>query len=406
MNNQKIHPRPVAVWMWRTFILIVLSALLLACGAPATQSVVGPQATAAPATEPPTSGLPVTKCDTLLPAEACDPEWQSRIQYVPLGNLLTSECGERFLESGTGICTVFTYNNNGQDFTITVEGADPVVVEEYITSSAVYFEAQQAGTTPPPDLGLPSLATILVDAAVEVASLPQAEMIIQRDKLSEEREANGEYTTFAEVLYVLTNDDGIPDKVLEVATVRASQIYAERGVDGSQIPEELKILMYEPGAPFLIDPAALPQDDTAYHDILLNNTFGLAVTLDWVSVPKEPDANLWVVWYAIDPVLSPNNNATPVGVWAYVYYKEKCNVYSASSRISATSGSMTNTFWRQTPYLFVGSRSASIQGVASPTGLSHNSYPGIGKYDTYVRGGSQGGQYFIYGGWVQGSGCQ
>ena len=373
-----------------------------AATAPATEA---PASTEAPAAAEATAIIPVTNCDTLLPADACDKDWEGRIEYAPLASLPTVDCTETLLAGGQ--CAARLYTNNGQQFIIRIEGADPAVINDYLNNTRIYFEVHQAGVLPSAIPDLPSLGTILVETAVKVTGSSEQDLIAKRDELSRERDS----VTFADVLIAITDDTTIPDHVLEAANAQAETVYAAAGADTRTIAEDMKALMYEPGASVLVDQASLPGDDSGYQNLLMNNPASLAVIFDWTSVPKEQAEELWTIWYAVDPPIpakeSPSSNfQTGVGKYAWVYYKAKCGVYSAYTKITATSGSMTDYFWRQSPWLNLPSRTASISGIAAPPSVYHSSYPAKVTYDTQVQGGYQGGQYYLYGGWVQGSSCQ
>ena len=365
-------------------------------------------ATRAPRGSIPGGARPARTCRD----EACDPGWLERITYVPLNTLANVDCPERLLDGG--VCNFFTYSNGGQDFTIRVEGLDPNLLNEYVSNAQVYFEVQRAGVPPPADLGLPSLAAILVESIVKVTGVPQGELSVLRNNLLEEREANGETITLAEILF-LQFGEGILNDVIVTANSQAESEYAALGADPSLISSEIDFLLNEPGAPILVNPASLPADNAAYNEILHDNPAGLVVTMDWASAPQEGE-DLWVVWFSFDPPLRPKHagsnfqvpTPTPsyVGPYAYIHYKAKCSVYSASVQIRAKTGSMTNNLWRISPTMSVGSRTANIMGTALPPSLYHNSYPSRVSYDTKVQGGAAGGKYWIYGGWVQGSFCQ
>jgi len=384
-------------------ILVAACAPGVATAPPAPTEA--PASTEAPAAAEATATLAVTKCDTLLPADACDPDWQRRIEYAPLASLPAVDCTETLLAGGQ--CAARLYTNNGQQFIIRIEGADPNVINDYLNTTKIYFEVHQAGVLPSAIPELPSLGTILVETAVKVTGRSEQDLIAKRDELSKERDS----VTFADVVIAITDDTTIPDHVLEAANAEAETAYTAAGADASLIPDEMKALMYEPGASVLVDPASLPQDNSGYQDLLMNNPASLAVIFDWTTVPKEQVEDLWTIWYAVDPPIpaseSPSSNSqTSVGRYAPVYYKAKCGVYSAYTQITATSGSMTDYFWRQSPWKNLPSSAANINSTAAPPPIYHNSYPTKATYDTQVQGGYQGGQYYLYGGWVQGSNCQ
>jgi hypothetical protein len=363
-----------------------------------------PASTEAPVEATPT--LPTTNCDTLLPADACDPEWEGRIAYIPLVDLPAVDCTETLLTGGQCDSRLYT-NNDGQQFIIRIEGADLAVINDYINNTKIYFEVQQAGVLPSAVPELRSLGTILVETASTLTKSSLEDLIAKLEEL----EAASETVTFADVLIAITDNRGIPDEVLEEAIARAIAEYEAAGADTELIADEMKALMYEPGASVLVNPASLPQDNSGYQDLLMNNPASLAVIFDWTTVPKEQAEELWTIWYAVDPPIpagkSPGSTSqTAVGSYAWVYYKAKCNVYSAYTKITATSGSMTDYFWRQSPWLNLPSRTASITGTAAPPSVYHSSYPSKVTYDTKVLGGYRGGTYYLYGGWVQGSFCQ
>ena len=400
MNRYTSSAQAKTTSVWQTLLTgIFVAVFISSCGA------------AAPAaTEPPE--LPVTNCETLLPPQACDPGWLERIEYVSLNSLPTGDCPERLLDGGQ--CNLYTFSNKGQEFTIRVEGLDPNLLNEYVSNAQVYFEVQRAGISPPIDPGFPSLVTILLESIVEVTGTSIEDWSMIRDSMLEEREAKEQTITLAEII-ALNSEAGVLEEVIIAANSRAESEYKAIGADTSNIPAIIDFLMNQPGAPILVNPASLPSDDAAYNNILTNNPAGLVVTMDWSSAPQEDTPDLWVIWFSIDPPLPPKRadsnvqvpTPTPsyVGPYAYIYYKEKCSVYSASVQIRAKTGSMTNSFWRKSPYQYVGSRTANIMGTALPPSLSHNSYPTRVAYDTQVKGGAGGGKYWIYGGWVQGSGC-
>jgi hypothetical protein len=410
--------------MVATFVIFILVTILAACtGVPATVAPANIEepAVAVATQQPASSEIPVTSCGTLLPPETCNPEWTAGITYTPLINLSAGDCRTRLLDEGTGSCVALTYNNNGQDFIITVEGSDPVLVQDYINTAKAYFIVQNTGgVIPPTDLGLPSLSVILIETAVEYTGLPQEELSIQRDKLVEERGVEGIYVTLADVIAMITGDLAIVDKVLEVATARAYSEFTAAGISAglgqpeidaltSTIYDEIKALMYEPGAPFLFDPILIPQDDGRLRDTLITNPAALLMTMEWVSAPKEDTGNLWVIWYSFDPPLvsMPVRYATNINAWVTHNYKAKCNYYSASAGVTASAGSMTLSFWRMSPnYLFIGSRTANVQVNAAPGSMWHSSWPNPRSYDISVVGGRNGGTYTLSGGWIQGSGCQ
>ncbi len=383
------------------FVATGVLAILLgaACAPPAATEP--PAAIEPPAAAEATPTLSTTSCDTLLPAEACDPEWEARIEYAPLAGLSTVDCTETLLAGGQ--CEGRLYTNNGQEFIIRIEGADPAVINDYINNTKIYFEVHQAGVLPSAIPELRSLGTILVETALEITKSSLEDLMAKLEEL----EAAGEPVTFADVLIAITGDRAIPDQVLAAASAQAERVYAAAGADLSTIADELKALMYEPGASVLVDPVSLPQDNSGYQDLLMNNPASLAVIFDWTTVPKEQAEELWTIWYAVDPPIPPSpNSQTSVGSYAWVVYKAKCGVYSAYTRITATSGSMTDYFWRQSPWLSLPSRTANISGTAAPPPVYHSSYPTKVTYDTQVKGGYGGGRYYLYGGWVQGSGCQ
>lgn len=408
MSNQN-KPKPWRITLPTLSTLLVFCLILTACGTPSTA------ATESPLTEAPTEEasvsieLPVADCDTLLPPEDCNPDWIGGVNYTPLAQLPTGECEIRLLDQGVGQCSLVTYTDvNGQVFTITVEGADAAAVQEYLQDVAAYFVVQQvdSGVKPPTELKYPSLPTILVETTAEKTGLSQEELRGIRDSLIAEREGDETFVTLAEVILTVPSD---PEQILKAAIERAVPEFTTAGeaagltpeeIDGllGTLPEELNAWMYAPGAWVLLDSATIPQDDAGYGGILTNNPAALAITLDWASAPKQESTDLWLVWFSIDPKIDAN---------AYHYYKEQCNTQSASVRISATAGRMTNYFWRRYPYYYnVGNRTADVGSSPSPNGMTHSSYPNRRSYDTYVKGGAGGGTYYIYGGWVQGSGCQ
>lgn len=355
----------------------------------------------------------VISCGNLLPPEACNPNWLAGVDPGPPISQSSCASASRLLDPSVGQCTVLTFTDvNRQRFTITVEGADAAVVQEYIGNARAYFIVQQAdtGVIPPPDQNLPELSTILVEST----GLSKETLRDIRDSIAQQRGPEGEPVTLKDVLIAAAAGELplitlTPDQVLEAAIERAISDFTTAGVAAgltqeeidkltSTIPDEMTALREEPGATFLDDPETIPHDDAGYTTILNNNHNALAITLDWVTAPTKESANLWVIWSYIDP---------SIGSYAYHYYKAKCSVYSASARISATAGSMTDYLWRSYPYYYyIGSRTANIQSNPSPGGMWHSSYPARRTYDTYVRGGQSGGSYYIYGGWVQGSGCQ
>ena len=155
-------------------------------------------------TEAPAGNIQVTNCDTLLPATACIPDWQPSSDYVPLAGLPSANCTQQILDQGTGQCAVYTYtNNNGQVFTVQVEGAGPGAVDQYVSDARVYFEVQQAGAAIPDAVELPSIAEILVSTAVDVTKTSRGDLSNFRETLLKDNEK----ITAMDVIIAATKED-------------------------------------------------------------------------------------------------------------------------------------------------------------------------------------------------------
>ena len=371
-----------------------------------------------------------------LPPENCRGDWLTAATFDrTLNDLPASVCPNPLLNAVPGQCTVRTYEDiNGEKFTVTVEGADPAVVQAYLENARPYFLAQEVapGVTLPLALNPPDLATILVESVEFTPPVEDPRQILRkyREILIETQGGDRESVNLRDVLlYMAVGEQRpitmTPDEVLEVAIARAKDEFTtanaatglpQEVLDGlaSAIPQEMNALMDEPGAAFLNDPDTVPHDEASYRDTLSNDRLVLVVTLNWERAPtgksrleellrflpnlrrseRQEAAPLGVVWYAIDPWVDPYRG---------VYYKWQCGVSSASTRIQSFGGRMTNYFEQLSPYYYyIGSRIADSQGVAFPDGMVRYAY---GNYNTYVIGGPNGGSYYLYGGWIQGYGC-
>jgi hypothetical protein len=342
--------------------------------------------------------VPVVNCDNVLPPEDCDPNWLSGINYIPLSQLPATDCETRLLDPGVGKCTMFTYTNKGQNFTLTVEGGDAAAVQEYINAAAVYFTVKKVGKEPSDEAGLPSLTTILIETISEMTQLSEKDLRAARNQMEHKRKP----ATPSDILGSVTKDPAKIKQILETATSRAIKEYAKAKVDAGAIPESMTALLNEPGATFLVDPATLPHDDASERDRLTSNALSLMITLDWASAPRKELNDSYVVWFSVDPPVQV------IAANATITYKPKRDVSSASSGIKATEGSMTDYFWRTKAGAtdWSDSRTADVEGTASPRSMSNKVLksekpPDKRNYYSSVTGGSAGGKYTISGGWRQ-----
>ena len=245
--------------------------------------------------------VPVLNCDTPLFPDTCDPDWLNGVQYVPLYTLPDRDCDDRILDPNVGKCTMFTYTNKGQKFTVTVEGSDQEAVQAYVKDAAVYFTVHKLGRKLQSSIRTPSLIAILVETITSLTGVSEKDFIERVTRAY--MESKGAPFTLAGIVSSMREDQTIVKQILEAAISRAVTAYKMAGVDAEAVPDTMSALFNDPGAIFLLAPALLPQEHAGERDELTNNPSSLVITLDWASAPKRNTNDSWVVWCSVDPTV-------------------------------------------------------------------------------------------------------
>lgn len=336
--------------------------------------------------------VPVVNCDTVLLPEACDPNWLNGVQYVPLSQLPASDCDDRILDRGVGKCTMFTYTNKGQNFTLTVESGDQAVVQDYINNAAVYFTVHKVGVRPRTPIRTPSLMAILLETITSVTRLDEKGLMAVGAQLEDDREL----VTLADIVSSVVKDQTTIKQILETAIARATEEYERAGVDAGTVAKTMTALFNEPGATFVLDPNTLLHDRKSERDYLSNNPLSLMVTLDWATAPKNGSNDSWVVWFSVDPTIRDDKPHT---------YKSPRKLSGASASIESLGGRIVCTLARSETGGGLRARAqhktADDRNVRKPESMLDDVSPDKCNFRVSVSPARRGDKYILVYAWTQ-----
>ena len=301
--------------------------------------------------------------EDLAEAQRCNPEAP---EYQELAAYEQTEGESDFIEGAFAITTIFV-NDDGQRFSIEVSGASPEVVIDFSQKALVCFETIPLEIEPVESSEGFIGEEALLEQLVEETGIDLSELSAIRNEIFAENE---DYTFF-DLLDEFASD---PDRILQYAD--------EFGIDREQLEE--------PGIPFVVDPAELPDNESDYFDIIQRQPDAVIVTFELLDATDEPV----VIAYAIDP---------DIGRYQSHYYRAKCQS-SAWVQIQANAGSMSVYFWRYSPYVYLGARTANSLRLASPSHIYSSTHPSVKTFDVRVRGWQSNSNYSIFGYWSLGFG--
>jgi hypothetical protein len=313
--------------------------------------------------------------------------------YVSLGDIGSyEELASSSIVDGTNSVTVTFENGAGQQFSLEVHAHDEATIRDFLAELNICFEAVPA-PAPVADYSLEEENTVVSSEAymlnqiLEMTGLDQAEL----------------YQLYLEQ----ENPDISPQAFYEVLVGNYGfdlesfyqNIEANLGMasDDSYFTTEGTLIVF--------DPVLQPIDGGGYYQLFRDYPETILVSFAWTNVDEFVSSNseqesesleeVYWVEYAIDPTINRS---------VYHYYKAQCSNNSSVS-IRASAGSATVSFWRYSPYAWLGSRTADINGIVSPSALSE-SRTSNASYDSNVKGERDNSSYSISGRypWTQGSG--